>query len=326
MVRECYIAILDVGHGNCAVCFANSDVAVVDTGLGSSLLEFLAEKNIQELSTVFISHADNDHIGGLIALLSSGTVAVRSVYLNPDAIKGSAVWDDLAFLLGQRDRTGDLAFNVNLTRGDSIELGGGGIKLEALAPDKYLVAKGAGSKDRKGRRLASNSMSVVVRVTTNDRSILLPGDLDQIGLLNILEGEDDIQAEILVFPHHGGAPGGNVEEFVDCLQRAVSPETVLFSIGRTSHNNPRPEVLARLRKNDPNIKIQCTQLSTNCRSTAVDKQPSYVSEIYSRGRESNACCAGTIVVTLCGSTEPTPPEHLHAAFVDEITTNALCRR
>ena len=40
-------------------------VVIVDTGPGSALLEYLVGRGITEVEAVILSHADQDHIGGL---------------------------------------------------------------------------------------------------------------------------------------------------------------------------------------------------------------------------------------------------------------------
>src|SRR5438034_932161 len=104
------LAILDVGHGNCAVLVDSKGVAVIDAGPGSALLEYLAEQKIGHIEVVLISHADEDHIGGLIALLDAMTVTVARVCLNPDASKGTKTWDSLLAVLNQADIRGKLDF------------------------------------------------------------------------------------------------------------------------------------------------------------------------------------------------------------------------
>ena len=80
------LAILDVGHGNSAILIDSEGVVVIDTGLGSSLLEYLEESGVTTIDAVLISHADEDHIGGLVQLLSSSKFRVRSVRLNTGAV------------------------------------------------------------------------------------------------------------------------------------------------------------------------------------------------------------------------------------------------
>src|SRR5687768_11406880 len=104
------LAILDVGHGNAAVVFGTDGTVVIDAGLGATLADFLEQRTVRELTAVLISHADQDHIGGLIGLLSTGLVQVGRVRLNSDALKGSKIWDDLLFELQAQDNARKLDF------------------------------------------------------------------------------------------------------------------------------------------------------------------------------------------------------------------------
>src|SRR5689334_18389112 len=108
------LAILDVGHGNCAVLRDDKGVLVVDAGPGSGLLQYLSDKHIRHVDVLLLSHADKDHIGGAAQLLASKTVTVGRVCLNTDSAKGSEIWDDLLYELNRADSAGGLKFEVSL--------------------------------------------------------------------------------------------------------------------------------------------------------------------------------------------------------------------
>lgn len=144
------LAILDVGHGNCAVLRDSRGTTVIDAGPGSGLLEYLAEQQITRLELVLLSHADTDHIGGLAQLLAAKTVSIGRVCLNTDSAKGSELWDDLLYELNQADNRDELDFEVALVRDDSGRLDHGEVHIEILAPSKYLAGQGAGTNTRTG--------------------------------------------------------------------------------------------------------------------------------------------------------------------------------
>src|SRR5207249_1881397 len=89
------LLILDVGHGSCAVLRDTNGTLVIDCALGSTLLDTLSQLKIHEISSVLISHADQDHIGGLMALLTNEDVEVQNVFLNADALKRTKIWNKL---------------------------------------------------------------------------------------------------------------------------------------------------------------------------------------------------------------------------------------
>src|SRR3954468_12337479 len=79
------IYFLDVGHGNSTVLRDSDGAMVIDCPQTSTLLETLEASGILDLSYVIVSHADDDHVAGIITLLLCEHVRVREVYLNPDA-------------------------------------------------------------------------------------------------------------------------------------------------------------------------------------------------------------------------------------------------
>ena len=236
--------IVDVKHGNSAVLIDTKGIVVVDAGNGSKLLDFLSEKKIHQIDVLLLSHADSDHIGGVMALLNSGSVEIKAIYVNPDATKNSLIWDDLIWSLDNRDKNNKIIFEVNITPNLTGKINQGEVHIEILAPSKYLIAKGSGSTDRNKNKLTTNSISAVVRfIYQNNPIILLPGDIDKIGLDNLLQDSNDISAWLLVFPHHGGHAGKDITGFTKLICQKVKPKKIVFSIGDNSNRFPLKEVI-----------------------------------------------------------------------------------
>lgn len=323
------LSILDVGHGNCAVLECGGSVTVIDTGPGSALLEFLVREGISRVDTVLISHSDEDHIAGLVALLSAVEVSVLSVRLNGDSQKGSAIWDDLLFALSEKDSLGEINFQPLIAAGMESRLTQGDAGIEVVGPGKYLVARGVGSRDRQGRRIGTNSISAVFRIMFKKNPIaLLPGDVDEVGLDDLMSRTVSAEAGILVFPHHGGRSGsGDLVRFTEEICRLAKPEFVIFSIGRGKHGTPRLEVLEALRRESPNTRIACTQLSDHCAANLPNEEPIHLAKVFSRGKEQRKCCAGTITVALGEQSESVLPLYsLHQEFITSSAPTALCRK
>lgn len=318
--------ILDVGHGNGAVLQDDDDVLVVDAGPGTTLLEFLSQEEITKIDVLLISHADRDHIRGVISLLES-QVSIDLVHLNTDSEKESDLWDDLAYELDCANKTGDVKFNVGLTTNDTGKFDIGKIHVEIVAPAPYLAAKGAGSVDRKGRSLTSNSLSAVVRLIRDKKPlVLLASDIDNTGLENLADSGVDAKAPIVVFPHHGAKPGTcDVIMFTERFCQVVAPEIVVFSIGRGQYSTPQPELVAALRKTNPSMRILCTQLSEHCAATLTSDDFSHLTEKFAKGKEKGACCSGTIIIEL-GEDEFVirPDENSHKAFIEKAVPTSLC--
>jgi len=323
------VSILDVGHGNSAVLVDDLGVVVIDAGPGSSLLEFLVQESINRIDVLLISHADKDHIKGVIALLGSEEFTIGRVRLNSDALKQSALWDDLLYLLNQESRRGHIDAQVALVADASETFDQGSVRVEVVAPSLYLAGRSPGSTDRCGRRLTSNSVSAAIRLIKGDQPIIFfPGDIDDVGFDNLLESDRDITAPILVFPHHGGLPGaGSVATFARRLCAAVRPEMVIFSIGRGEYGMPQPDVVAAVREVTRNVRIACTQLSTHCAAALPIIPPKHLTGKFARGRQYNKCCAGTLVIDLDDSMANVLPASIpHQDFISSFAATALCMK
>lgn len=327
-MTEPNVTILDVGHGNCAV-LVDDKVVVIDAGPGTTLLDFLKEEGIKEVAVVLISHADEDHIKGLVSLFESQTVVVRLVRINSDGIKNSPTWNDLMYLLDEANKAGRVRFEVGLTTNQTGDFDTGRIRIEILAPTPGLAAKGPGSHDHKGRKLSSNSMSAVIRLLRQGKPlVLLPGDIDEVGLENVLESGTDISAEIAVFPHHGGgASSGNLSGFASSFCKASQPGKLLFSIGRGRYDTPKPEVVAAALREIPKVRVLCTQLSEHCASQLPTSDPGHLTSKVSKGKEFRRCCAGSISVSLTEKeANLLPILEAHAEFIGSAAPSALCMK
>ncbi len=324
-----HLCFLDVGHGNSTVIVdGTQNVAVIDVGKQSALSRFLAEQQITRIKYVYISHADEDHIGALIGLLGSPQITIDHVFLNSDAQKASKVWDDLVYELNAAHRVGKLVFATSLTAGQTEQLSDR-VSLEVLGPSLYLAAKGPGSVHRHGGRIRSNSISAVIAISIKGRRLaLVPADLDAVGLRDLMDSEASLDASILVYPHHGGLPGGmEPSDFANALLPMVRPDKVIFSIGRGRYGTPNPLTISSIRAAFPGARIVCTQLSEHC-SAAPPAEPAeaHLTSAFAQGRLGGTCCGGTIVVPLDQSNALQPDHRAHTNFIRTHVQTPLCLR
>ena len=321
------LSILDVGHGNCAVLRRLDHIIVIDAGQKSALLEFLESTKTTRVDVVLVSHADADHIGGLLGLLTCGKFSFGEIRLNSDALKESKAWDDLLFVLDEMRQAGEVQFSPSLTTGDSGRFNHGDVSVEILAPSGYLAGKGPGGLDRNERKITSNTISAVIKIVKDGNPIaLLTGDLDDVGLANIAEGGVDIKASLLVFPHHGGRSGvADPVDFAHALYDLVQPSIVAFSMGRDRFENPRPDIVRALKNRREDIRIMCTQLSKHCAPELPVHMPDHLSDAFSQGRERRKCCAGTMVISFENPAALLPASDLHRAFIAKYAPKALCK-
>lgn len=260
MIELPELIILDVGHGNCAILRDTEIVTIIDCPPTSTLLDTLAYLDINNIHQVLISHADYDHAGGLPVLLRK--IAVQNVYINPDANKKNIIWREIRVALELAHEKGTLV-HPSLTSNLSKKISSGQVEIEILAPSLGVALGGSGGQDLEGRNLTSNAMSVVIGLVHDTHRIaLLPGDMDEIGLDNLLRKHEHIEAQILVFPHHGGNPGTTHGQlFAQKLCDAVHPRLIVFSHGRNYLLNPRKDIMQGVNMAVPLAHIMCTQLS-----------------------------------------------------------------
>ena len=317
--------ILDVGHGSSTVVEEPNGVLVIDGGQGDTLARFLIDRGICRVDTVIVSHADADHFGGISLLLSTAEFQVGQVFVNPD-IRETRLWADFVSVMRAAKQRGT-KFNLELTNVNPGHLSLDGVGLEILAPSQDLAIKTADGLAPYGEQLNPNAMSAVVRVWAGDMPrLLIAGDIDQVGLDNLLENNTDLTADVLLFPHHGGLPGrSSPSEFTESLVAAVSAQLVVFSIGRGRYGTPRPEIVAAVLRNNPDAHIACTQLSEHC-AAELPNRASDIHHVSSRGAATAACCAGTIEISLEPDKSYTPARGAHLEFIRQNAPTALCRR
>src|SRR5260370_11154633 len=239
------LIILDVGRGGCVILKDTKEAVIIDCAPGSTLIETLKHLKIREISSILISHADYDHIGGLISLLSSKEIRIHDLFLNPDVLKETAVWEDLRFAVRDARKRGLIRVHTVLTTEQTGQINTEQVKIEILAPSQELAMSGAGGKDLRGNRLGSNSMSAVISLVHNSHRVaIIPGDIDEVGFNNLVDDHVDLSADILVFPHHGGKPGNaDGEAFAYALCNLIRPKIVFFSFDRNQLKNPRQDIL-----------------------------------------------------------------------------------
>ncbi len=317
------LLILDIGHGNCAILQDIDTVTIIDCPPSSTLVEVLERQGIDTIDNVLISHSDVDHAGGLPLLLKD--FSVNNVYVNPDAEKRGAkgkLWKGVRIALGAAEEKGTNVY-PSLTASLSKKIYAGQVVIEILSPSSTVALGGAGGDDLEGRTQSSNSMSVVIGlVHDSNRVALLPGDMDDIGLDNLLKKHQNIEANILVFPHHGGVPGKNVDcrHFALKLCNLVKPSLVVFSHGRNRHRNPRKDIMEGVVLAAPNAHVMCTQLSKTCAAIVPLSDFDHLTNLPAAGSIDDSCCGGTIVIKLDGTkTQYMPLLAAHRKFVMDDT-------
>ena len=325
--RRPAVHILDVGHGNTTLVTGDGSTTLIDIAPSVTVLTVLREWTIQQIDEVLISHSDEDHVGGLIQLLMQLDVRLGTVYANTDTLQRSSKWRSVRMALGDARKRGVAKVRPDLSRGVAIGTGHSVFTLEVLSPAGEDALGGPGETDSRNRVMNTNTLSSVVRVLVAKKPlVLLAGDIDRKGLDQLLENEPHPTAPILVFPHHGGLPGGrDAREFAQRLTQAVDPKVVIFSLGRR-FKNPLPDIVAGVRAGANHARIMCTQLSTRCAPSRRLIPPRTSSIYLAAGAANGECCAGNIsIFPTKTSYDITPSIADHSLVIDREATTPLCR-
>jgi competence protein ComEC len=335
------LLILDVGHGNCSILTDGQDTIIIDCPRGVVPIRTLQSFGISAIHTILLSHADSDHIAGISTILESYVSSIGSIYYNPDSTRGHRVgWsrmlEDFQDLADAQETHVINTLNTSMPGVISLS----NTNVEVISPTIAFSSRGVGSVQRTLHGapqppavINSNSLSGVFRIMHQAHPIaLIPGDLDEIGLDDIItrNRQDHLRADILIFPHHGGGTGGNDRQFAEKLCSLVNPRTVIFSMARHASGNsvvnPVREIVKGVRAALPNAHIICTQLSLNCSADRLSNF-THLTNLPSQGNQRGIDnrCGGSIAIRLNGQNTSYEPFTPHQDAVSRDVSNRLCK-
>ena len=219
------IAFLDVGQGDATLIRdGNGFDILVDGGRkGASeyLLDYLREVGVDDLEVVLATHADSDHIGGLIAVIEADDMPVESVFYN--GYPGTTqTWTEFS------DAVSSSGLSLNHAQYPNTYTWGG-ITVQVLNPTSGMIDP------------VQNDASVVLLVDYAQISLLLPSDIDSSIESKLPNRVISLGADILKVAHHGS----NLSTSYSFLQE-VQPQKAIISVGTNPYGHPAPETLSRL--------------------------------------------------------------------------------
>lgn len=187
----------------------------LDTG-EDVVAPYLWTRGIRRLDVVVATHAHEDHVGGLFALLENFHPRELWVGANPPR----------ALL----QRAAELRIPV-IPKSASPAVGFSGARMEVLSPPEGYSAARAGNND-----------SLALRISYGDHSFLLTGDLEAPMERRLVQDGRLVHSDVLKVGHHGSRTSTS-QEFLD----VVSPTVAVISAGvDNSFGHPHRDILARL--------------------------------------------------------------------------------
>lgn len=209
------ISVLDVGQGLAVVVATREHVLIYDAGPrlsdkldagASAVVPYLRYEGISGVDKLIISHADNDHSGGMSSIMQDIEVA--------------------------QVMTGSMAkIKADTSCDNSQRWEWDGVAFEILWP-----------VDQAPPQDKENNQSCVLKISVGGHAALLTGDIEkpvEYALSTSLGSL--LSSDLLIAPHHGSKTSSTLD-FV----RLVNPAEVVFSSGYLNRfGHPHPEVVNR---------------------------------------------------------------------------------
>jgi competence protein ComEC len=240
--RDLQVTAIDVGQGTAnLVQFPGGYTALIDGGgfsdnaafdVGANIVgPLLWHFKIATVDLVILSHADSDHLNGLLYILEH--FHVKEVWSNHEASssQGFRQWQRLMAALPVRHPHWEALAAKEVRHG---------VQIRILAPPRDFQQRRAMESWRD-----SNNDSLVIHLKFRDVSILFTGDIKAAAEKDMVSqlGAKQLQSTILIVPHHGSRHSSTA-----LFLRAVQPKEALISTGW--HNRfgfPHPDVMQRLK-------------------------------------------------------------------------------
>jgi competence protein ComEC len=219
------VSVLDVGQGLSVVIERNGRAILYDTGASyptgfnmaeSVIFPYFQYRGIEAIDHLILSHADNDHAGGLSFIdkqVALNKISVGKIKYN----ESSKITKKYSF-----------ADKGSCKQGDDFSWQG--LTFSVLWPVTI--------QDKE------NDNSCVINVSDGKYNVLLTGDISrkvEKSLITNVDIAQKLQADVIIAPHHGSKTSSS-SRFI----KAVNPEAVIFSAGFLNRwHMPNKAVLKR---------------------------------------------------------------------------------
>jgi len=185
---------------------------------------YLWSRGFQKLDVVALTHAHQDHLGGLSAILDNfrvGELWIGREVSSPSLAKMEQVAREKHILIVHEAR-------ANTFTWDNVE-------------GKFFWPETSSAVTSP---TAKNDDSLVLKLQYNTDTVLLPGDAEKEAERGMLaqNGQGELQADVLKIGHHG-SKNSTTSEFL----AAVKPRVAIISVGEGNpYGHPNTELLERL--------------------------------------------------------------------------------
>ena len=223
---ELVIQYIDVGQADCALLECGGEYLLIDGGNRDDsqlVVSILEQQGVKELKAVVCTHAHEDHVGGLSAVLA--VYPTKAVYA-PTKTYSSNIFDKFVYYTDQQG----LEITIP-TPGEQFQLGQASVTV--LGPVKSYAE--------------TNNTSIVLQVKFGDTSFLFTGDMEseaENDMLDYWESAVDWKSDVLKVGHHCSNSSTSYR-----LLNDVNPEYGVISLGKdNSYGHPHKEPMSRLKQ------------------------------------------------------------------------------
>lgn len=218
------VQFLDVGQADCALVECGGEYLLIDGGNRDDsqlVVSFLEQQGVTELAAVVCTHAHEDHVGGLPAVLA--VYPTKAVYA-PTKTYSSNIFDKFIYYTDQQG----LEITIPAP-GDRFSLGQATVTV--LGPVKAYAE--------------TNNTSIVLRIDYGDTAFLFTGDMEteaENDMLDYWEGKMNWKTDVLKVGHHGSNSSTGYR-----FLNEVHPEQAVISVGTgNTYGHPHAEPMSRL--------------------------------------------------------------------------------
>ena len=232
---------IDVGQALSVLVTCDGQSMLYDGGNvedGSLVVSYLQNKGVTRLEYVFCSHAHEDHVGGLAAVMAA--FPAGHAYA-PVATADTQCFQDYVKYAQQQ--------------GLALEVPAVGTVWQLGSATVQLLGPVASYED-------TNDTSLVLRIDYGETSFLLTGDMEQDAEDDLVASGAPLDVDVLQVGHHGSETSTGY-----VFLNAVLPEVGVISVGEgNSYGHPHEAALSRLR--DAGVDVWRTDLSGTIRITS----------------------------------------------------------
>ena len=214
---------IDVGQADSILLECDGEFMLIDGGNKDDsqlVVSYLEQQGVEELEAVVCTHAHEDHVGGLPAVLA--VYPTKAVYA-PTNTYSSRIFDSFLYYVDQQ------GLEVTIPApGDTLTLGG--TSLTVMGPVKSYAEP--------------NDTSIVLLADFHDSRFLFTGDMEvtaENDMLDYWEGRADWNVDVLKVGHHGSSTSSGYRFLYE-----TDPEYTMVSVGTdNSYGHPHEEILSR---------------------------------------------------------------------------------